>query len=229
MRKTIIGNSRPVVAVVACMHGNEKKGAEVLDLICNFKFNGTLLLIVANEEAMKLDKRFVDADLNRCFPGGNGNHEEKLASLLLKETEGCDFVIDVHSTTADTDDFAVVVKEGFEGFMPVKKAVVLGDALAKGKSLLDYVPGVSVEFNCKTTASEAAKVIIGCIRNFANRKKVIQEKYHVYGAIVKGKKNPLLVNFKKTDLNGESFYPVFYGEKAYKNMLCLKASRRFPD
>jgi len=232
MRKTVIGKARPVIAVVACMHGNEKKGAAVLDLLRSFSFNGTLIFVVANEEAMKLNKRFVDTDLNRCFPGGNGNHEERLASQLLNEIKSCDFVIDIHSTTAATDSFAIVTKEGFEGFMPLKKAVILGDALANGKSLLDYVPGVSAEFNNKTTAEAAAKVVIGCIRNFVNGRKVLQEKYHVYGAVGKGKKNPSLVNFKKTDLNSESFYPVFYGEKEYKDLLCLKASlqgRKIPQ
>lgn len=63
------GHKFPSLAIVACVHGNEKIGSELIDVLNDTLESDHLLnYVVANEDAMALDKRFIDSDLNRSFP-----------------------------------------------------------------------------------------------------------------------------------------------------------------
>lgn len=239
MKKTIKGNGKPVIGIIGCLHGNEKIGKEVTDLLKAVPLKkGTIVFILANEEAMRQDKRYINADLNRVFPGReDGNHEEKLASALQKELSECDYVIDIHSTTADTENLLIITKDG-QGIralvdsIPLKNVVFMEPIVAKGKSLIDNVRcGVSIEFNLNTPAREVKEIIVYFLRNLGlldgYAKKICKETYSVYGLIEKNEQNKLLqlINLQMTELGGEVFYPIFFGEKEYPNLLCMKAKR----
>jgi hypothetical protein len=231
MEKTTIGHGKPVIGIVACLHGNERIGCDIVEYLKDVRFKkGTLDLIIANEEAMQQNKRYIDADLNRCFPGNlNGDYEEKLAAQLTKELAGCDHVIDIHSTTAETDDFIVITKEHAKrlaGYMPLSKVVFMEPAVAKGKALIDHAGcGISIEFDRRTEARYAFGKVSACLINLGvldgGAEKTNQQYYSVYG--VMKKRDIKLVNFKETTIDSETFYPVLYGEEAYKDLLCLKA------
>ena len=69
MKITRYGFRSPVVAIVGCVHGNEKVGAEVIQqLESTLELDASVKYILANEEAMYLNQRFVSSDLNRSFP-----------------------------------------------------------------------------------------------------------------------------------------------------------------
>ena len=66
---------------------------------------------IANEEAYKAGKRFIDEDLNRCFPGNpNGTSEQKRAAAILPNLTTYDCVIDIHSTKSTTTDTIIITK-----------------------------------------------------------------------------------------------------------------------
>ncbi|HII15741.1 MAG TPA: hypothetical protein HA362_05515 [Nanoarchaeota archaeon] len=229
-----IGKGNPKIGIVGCLHGNEKIGAEIIAAVKDIKLMpGSLVLIIANEEAMKEEKRFIDIDLNRCFPGDvNGNHEEKLAAAISKELEKCDYVIDIHSTTADTESFIVATKKEalvLAQAVPINKIVFIEPVIANGKSLIDNVQcGISIEFGNQEKAGAAKEIIITCLQRISKARKHSDAKkavYSVYGAIKKGNADPALVNFQQTALDGETFYPVLFGEKEYREILCLKAKK----
>lgn len=239
MKKIIRGSGSPVVGIVGCLHGNEKIGHEAINLLKRIiPKKGTLIFILANQEAMKQNKRFIDSDLNRCFPGKkNGNHEEKLAQPMLKSLSGCDYVIDIHSTTADTENFVIMTKcdeqtKSLATYLLLNKAVIMGNALAGGKSLIDHVScGISIEFNFKTKPESVSGIIINCLRNLNMLDGPIYitdpEIYLAYGILRKliHSNVPELANFRQASIGGELFYPILFGEKAYSGSLCLKARK----
>ena len=232
MQNIIIGEGKPKIGIVGCLHGNERIGAEVIASLKTIKLNsGSLILVIANEEAMRQDKRFIDTDLNRCFPGKEEcNHEEMLAFQLTKALKDCDYVIDVHSTTADTESFAIITKDNAkeiaQNFLK-KKLVDMGETIASGKSLIDNVKcGVSIEFNKETPFMDVKEAIMNFLKSIGmvEGEPVFTEMevFSVYGKL---EGEGVLDNFKEITLDNETFYPVLSGTKEYKGVICLKARR----
>jgi succinylglutamate desuccinylase len=121
----IRGSGKPVVAVIGSMHGDEPVGARVISalkrrpVVC-----GTLVTIVGNPAALKKEKRYLDEDLNRCFPGKkSGSREAVLAHEIMHVIRSADYCIDIHSTTTNTTR-ALIVKRKTAG---VKKLIALTD------------------------------------------------------------------------------------------------------
>ncbi len=237
MYKAIHGFGKPVVGIVGCLHGNEVLGKKIIETLKDISLvQGTIVLLLANTEAMKQGKRFIDADLNRCFPGKeNGNHEEKLAISLLDELSKCDYVIDLHSTSAETENFIIITKEDEETkklvhSVPLNKVVLMKNNLIETKTLIDNVGcGISLEFDERIKPEEASLVVMNCLRNLklvnGKCKSEIPIRYLVYGDMKKSRDNIglELINFREVEVCGEKFYPILFGEKEYGNILCLKA------
>ena len=93
-------------------HGNEKIGRRVAAHLKNVSVtNGRLDVIVANERAFNLNKRCIDQDLNRSFPGKkNGNYEQRRAYALTPLIRSADIVVDLHSTTSELKDAVIVTR-----------------------------------------------------------------------------------------------------------------------
>ncbi|WP_293145160.1 MULTISPECIES: aspartoacylase [unclassified Microcoleus] len=105
------------VAVVGGTHGNELTGVYLIkkfqqfpDLLKRSTFETVALL--ANPKAVALNRRYVDRDLNRCFgradlanPDLTGYEDTRAkeiwAQLCPKDQNKADFIIDIHSTTAN--------------------------------------------------------------------------------------------------------------------------------
>jgi hypothetical protein len=219
-----LGNSMPCIGIVACLHGDERLGAQVLNKISSIS-RGMAKLIIANEEAMEMQKRYLEADLNRSFPGkAEGLYEERLACELLYALDGCDYVIDIHTTAAKTEPFVISTnKENrLVHYIPLKKVVYMSPILASGKALIDFVSGASLEYNECHDADKILDDIQKAVSNIAEDRRVYgQEFYKIYGKLEKGSN---LVNFKLTSIAGEKFYPVLYGARSYA-FSCLKAVR----
>lgn len=94
--------SKHKVTLVCCVHGNEVFGSDVFDHFVDklVEFPG-LSIILANEKALKANKRFIDSDLNRGFPGSaHGDYESRLALNLIRAINHESFIIDIHTTTS---------------------------------------------------------------------------------------------------------------------------------
>ena len=106
------------LAIVCCLHGNERYGFEVSKNQSFFPF------FLSNKKAFIEDKRFIDTDLNRCFPGKlEGNHEEKLAYNLIKKLKHFYYVIDLHSSSNNCPMFGIITKPNNE---KIEFAKILG-------------------------------------------------------------------------------------------------------
>jgi len=221
----IKGNRRDI-AIIGCIHGTETLGIEVIELL---KGTEGLKLIIANEEAITANRRYIDCDLNRCFPGRiDGNKEERLAVTILSEISDCEFVIDIHTTTAITENFIIQTKDDaniLANAIPLNKKVIMGPCVAHEGSLIDNVSkGVSIEFNENTPSSDVFDIIITTLKNLEEKQTSDKEIFYVYGILKKTMEDELF-NFKEKIIEQEKFYPILYGEKEYKEIICLKAKR----
>lgn len=229
---------------VACQHGGEKTPLEVI----KDNFEGKINYLIANEDALKIHKRFIDSDLNRSFPGNiNGNKEEIIAYDLLQKLKKFNTVFDLHTTTTNSPIFIITTSLSEKHLelinsLNISKVVYMQKSLASGKSLIDHVGlGVSIEAG-KEGSKKTYLEYKEFIENYLINKYTLKKEYYVVYGIIKKEKN------EKIDRNLESFkfikkgqvisrvgeverhaefgfYPIMPGEKSYKGVLTLAAKR----
>ena len=102
------------VALIGGVHGGELTG---VFLVKKFQQSPQMIQrdgvetisLIANEKAIAMGRRYIDTDLNRTFKREDlenpqlNNHEQLLAKKIARqiEQEKIDFIIDLHSTTAN--------------------------------------------------------------------------------------------------------------------------------
>lgn len=248
------GSSGPNLAIVYCMHGDEKLGKKIADYIYKLRINkGILTTILANPKAYSKNKRFIDEDLNRIFPGKSKTYEQKLAKNILKIVKNTDYLVDIHTTTGKTEPFAIVINKNLQtiGLIKstgIKNVILMGKNLASGKSLIDQTKnGFSIEYYSKTLkkslkiGTENIKALLVGTRmvkgeNLQKNKLtfyqvvsvldkpenfIVKVKFKNFSLIKKG----TLLGFLKKEpvIADKNFYPIFHGEKAYPELVCLQA------
>ena len=111
MRVETLGSGTPELAVVGGIHGDEPCGQVAIDrfLERDPDVDRPVRFVVANEEALSLGSRYVEADLNRVLPGDPESDvlEERLAAELLATVEGCT-PLGIHSTRSYAEPFGVL-------------------------------------------------------------------------------------------------------------------------
>jgi len=136
-----LGEGEPEVAVVGAIHGDEPCGARAVRrlLDADLDLERPVRLIVANEAALDAGVRYLDADLNRSFPGDPDaeSHEARLDDELLDALDGCS-TLAIHSTQSYAEPFAVVdsmdeVARAVAPHLPVD-VVIQTDAFTGGDS-----------------------------------------------------------------------------------------------
>ncbi|WP_128904008.1 M14 family metallopeptidase [Halorubrum amylolyticum] len=146
-----LGEGEPEVAVVGAIHGDEPCGARAVRrlLDADLDIERPVRLIVANETALDAGVRYLDADLNRSFPGDPDAeaHEGRLAAELLDALGGCS-TLAIHSTQSYAEPFAVVdsmdeVARAVAPHLPVD-AVIQTDAFTEGR-LIEHPHTLEVE------------------------------------------------------------------------------------
>lgn len=217
---------------VVCQHGDEQIPLKVIEE----KFAGKISYLVANKRAIRSGKRYVESDLNRSFPGKiNGTLEERLAQKLVMKLKKYDQVVDIHTATCETPLFAIltkVTKKHLElvSELGVQKVVVMQKSIASGKALIDFVSvGVSIE--CGHEKNKITQIKISkMLKYYLTGKSLKKTEFYVVDEILKSSsKLPKLPekvqSFRKTKLNGRTFYPILARETHYKGVLCLMARK----
>ncbi len=233
----VIENSerKNILTIVCCLHGDETFG---LDVFGYFKkrieqYPG-LKIILANEEALAAKKRFIDSDLNRCFPGkSNGNHEERLASSLMLEIKNSEYVLDIHTTTSELKVTPIIAKldqkiKNIINLCSSEEVVFMDREMAKYSLINQISGGVSLEFNFQyATEIGALEEVISMVlklltgdKNSPRDRRVfyVDQKIGMGVVIPAGAKNFKLVKSLGT-------YPFLLYEKSYTNMQGFSAKR----
>tara|TARA_B100001248_G_scaffold262195_1_gene256640 strand:+ start:2564 stop:3418 length:855 start_codon:yes stop_codon:yes gene_type:complete len=96
------------VLVIGGTHGNEMVGVFLADYLKKNPYKAesfTVRSLIANEEAARLKKRYIDFDLNRAVRAeeARGSHEERVVERLQKQIHKPEktLIIDLHTTTAN--------------------------------------------------------------------------------------------------------------------------------
>ena len=169
MRVETVGEGEPEVAVLAAIHGDEPSGVHAVEtwLDRSPELRRPVKFVVANERALAEDVRYVDADLNRVFPGDPDapEYERRLAAELLAELEGLT-TFSLHSTQSHDEPFAVVdsVDHLAESVCPYLSidAVVEAGEFVEGR-LIGHADVVEVESGLQGSeqAAENAVSLVG--------------------------------------------------------------------
>jgi len=230
-------------------HGNERIGLKVAEEIKKLQISSEILAVqIANKKALDANKRYIDQDLNRSFPGKkSGNHEQELAYALLPNIKSADLVIDIHSTTSRLKDAIIVTKldkrtrECIGVIQP--KYVLLMNATKRNALISAAKVGIAFEYGKDKDIVTLKKTVLGIKKLLAHLKiihaKFPQERisityFNVISTVARpegykllgGIKNYVLIKKgqsyarrgRKLLIAGKGFYPILFGEKTYKNI-----------
>lgn len=97
------------ILVIGGMHGNEPLGIELVRLLEASPVDNVDTLL-ANEQAIVYDRRFMKNDLNRSFPGKSKSkdYETRRANDILAVAKKYDLVLDFHNTHCPRNDCGFV-------------------------------------------------------------------------------------------------------------------------
>lgn len=244
------GDGEPEHAIVACVHGDELCGKRGIDqfLDTDPTFLKPVKFILANEAAMAAGTRFVDEDLNRCFPGNpeGDTHEKRLAAALSAELDGCAF-IDLHSTRSSPKPFALVGRVD-DTTVQLVRATGLSPLVDIGyvsRGMIGYVGGVAIE--CGLLGSDgAAENAADVIANFLAATGVVDGEYElsdptlfkVFNQVTGSEYEFIAENFELVErgetfarreearlVADEEFYPVLMSTDGYDETVGFQADR----
>jgi hypothetical protein len=97
------------ILIIGGMHGNEPLGQQLVKRFQTKPIQDVDILL-ANEQAIKADSRFIKNDLNRSFPGqaNSLDYETRRAAEILQKTRDYDIVLDFHNTHCPDNDCGFV-------------------------------------------------------------------------------------------------------------------------
>jgi succinylglutamate desuccinylase len=254
MRVEQLGEGEPEIAVVGAVHGDEPCGASAVERLLAERpaVEEPVKLVIANEGALEAEARYLDADLNRSFPGDPDadTHEPRLAAELVAELEGC-VTLSLHSTRSHAEPFAVVA-----GLDDLARAVLPAMSVVAVVETGQFVEGrlfatdCVVEVECGLQGSEAAAdnaarltreflAALGALEEPTDRR--THPRFRLTRPIPKAGADEYEVfveNFQRVApdqtfaaadgesvVAGESFYPVLLSAYGYPDMLGYAAER----
>ncbi|WP_122091271.1 M14 family metallopeptidase [Halalkalicoccus subterraneus] len=107
---TIRGPKEPEVIVIGGVHGDERSGIRAVRRLreADLDLQRGVAFVLANPAAIEADKRYLDSDLNRVFPGDpDGDREERIAAQLCELIEG-HTTLSLHATESEPTPFALI-------------------------------------------------------------------------------------------------------------------------
>lgn len=218
---------------ITLTHGDELIGLKVikkLQKINNDKFD----YIVANPKAHSRNRRFIDSDLNRIFPGKkDGDYEQRRAFVITQKGKKYKQVIDLHGTVSKTGIFIIITKLTKENLslalkLNIKRIVIWTDVSEVKGSLSTFMPcGVEIESGPKKD-KQVQKDLLNILSKFLSNKKEINLKtqlkkkdiFVVFGKLDKESVKPKVLKDWKGVGN---YYPLFVDQ--YKDVHCYKLKK----
>lgn len=160
------------VAVVGGVHGDEPSGVRAVRRVVesNPDLQRPVKLVVANPPGVASHRRYLDADMNRVFPGDSDSpdREHRLAAAVLEGIRDCGAVLSLHSTHSCDDPIAFVSRsyppaQGLAARLPVPHVVDPTPCL--GGAFATSAPVISIEAGRKLT-EEATENAAGIVEAF---------------------------------------------------------------
>lgn len=221
--------------IVAGTHGDEAVGVKALEKL--FKKSNLINKfdsLIANPKATDKGVRFIDADLNRVFPGKkhSSKYEVRRAYYLSKIFKRYKYIIDLHQTLINDRIVIIIANLTVNSLrlalaLPIKEILIwpslsLGKSAATLTELVNY--GVEIECGVKNlftkNLQKLVKILVGFIieknklvsPSNIKRESLKRKFYLVYEKIkpqeVKGKK---LIDFGIIKNKQETFIALLFG------------------
>ena len=224
------------ILILCATHGDEKIGNEIIKRI-NPKFFGLFDFLIANPKALAKNRRFIDFDLNRAYPGQKKSklYEKRRAFEILKIAKKYKYIIDIHEAKCGTEDFIIIPRKKISKKFPLnlidlQKVLLWPDPKGPLSQILPN--SIELEFGMKKRNREKAvkrgsDVVEYFLININSKKiKENQKKfYFVYGKIPATEKIENLEDFKMKKIKGESFYPLLVNQYLKNGILCYKMKK----
>lgn len=138
------------ICVVGGLHGNEPTGFEVVGLLHAKKQEG-IQAIAGNIQAQKLNKRFIETDLNRSFNSQYPSSLEELRAQEIKiEIKPNTLLLDIHNTKAAQNSCVIITR----------KPDILAYSIAEyfGFSRLVQMPDIGALLSCFKEQGHALEI-----------------------------------------------------------------------
>lgn len=101
--------------IMAWVHGNEYIGIDILNEIINNIdiISWKVYFIIANLEAIKINKRQFEKNMNRCFLKVNDSklYEDKRGNEIKKYLNDSDYLLDLHNTFSKQNSVKFLISE----------------------------------------------------------------------------------------------------------------------
>lgn len=146
------------ILVIGGMHGNETLGLEVVRL---FQSSPVLSvdILLANEQAIEANSRYVEQDLNRSFPGDTTSktYESRRAAEILEKAKRYDVVLDFHNTYCPENDCGFIGDTANDNLTDVAWVLGLDKLIVADYDCINKVAGncLSVEVSLDSPLNDA--------------------------------------------------------------------------
>ncbi len=218
-------------------HGNERIGLEVVSRLRLLGLDPYFDTLVANPLATVANKRLIETDLNRSYPGAKTakKYEVQLAACNLAIARKYQYVIDMHEASAGTDDFVIIPKEKVPKQFPrawvsLQRVLLWPDPTGPISEVLPQA--FELEFGMKNRSRAAVvkrataivEAFIDCQRdNIKTTNTKPKSIYYVYGKLRRKdykKSYKTWRDFRPVTVRGERFLPLLVGQ--YTGIVCYK-------
>lgn len=227
------------ILLIVGTHGNERIGLEVITRLRLLGLDIYFDCLLANPLATIQNKRYIQNDLNRSYPGDiNSNiYEKRLAAYNLQIAKKYQYVIDIHEASFGTDNFVIIPKKQVPKKFPLswialRHLLLWPDPAGPLSQILPRA--IELEFGMKNKnremivkrATEIVRTFIDYARGkqkMANPNK--KNVYYVYGKLLKSdyKENTTTWrDFRTVVVKGEIFLPLLVGQYLNKGIICYK-------
>ena len=175
------GSGKPHLLITACIHGNEVGSLPAMLQLAQqlsqgeLRFAGRISLALGNPQAIQIDQRFVDEDLNRVFSNTikGDSYEQKRARELVVLIKDAQYYIDLHQSIEPTIGAFYILIEGSrnrdfaKAVGAANKALVFDDE-SDQKTLNSYAvqhgaTGFTLELSQKGYRPKAEKIATQCL------------------------------------------------------------------
>ncbi len=228
------------ILIISGTHGDERITEAIIKLLKKTDITDKFESIIGNPKAWSAKKRLIDVDLNRCYPGKktSDKYEENIAYKNLMLTKKYSVVIDLHEANKSKDDFIVIPKSNLSdkkliSYISINNIVLWPSTSKRRTGPITQFINKSFELEIGTQninknekVKKIAKILNNFITNYYNKKELFKNKkiFLVYDKLMTEKKSAeeKIVDFKKTKIINETFYPLLSNQYITNGIVCYK-------
>jgi len=236
------------ILIIAATHGDEPIGVAIAERLKSSL--GTdkerVDFLIANPRAYAIQKRFIDTDLNRVYPGreGSAKYEERRAAIIYKLAGRYRYLIDIHQLAYGRENLIIVPKDkiGDEELIKrvgIKKVILWPSTSGRATGPLAQFFTNCLELEIATAGKSYQRVVDDSaimLRDFIKNidqpfsKSSRQTRYLVYDRLLveAWPRQRRLQDFKRTGVKRETFYPLLVNQYLARGIACYKMKKIGP-